>query len=312
VIVYATMGVGAVALGRNLGFIFQQRWFLFVIAGFFVLMALGMFGVFHIHISKRWEHRLHALGGKGFRGAFLSGLGLGLIASPCTGPVVAGLLGYVALQASYVMGFCLLVVFGVGMGLVFVLLGAGYGFLVDHIRSGGWMNWMKRALGLVLLLPAAFYLSTALGMGRPEMPHKGPHVAWVENLDHAIKFAGENDRPIMLDFTAEWCAPCRTLERTFFRRPDIVRLTMQLVPVRIDATYESKELRRLMDEYCVVGFPTILFLAPDGIPYDDLRVGFANRALLEENMREAIRRATDDVMPVGDEECEAEVDKDGS
>jgi thiol:disulfide interchange protein DsbD len=305
VIVYAAMGVGAVALGKNLGFIFQQRWFLFAISGFFILMALGMFGVFHIHISRRWEHLLHALGGKGFRGAFLSGLGLGLIASPCTGPVIAGLLGYVAFQANYLLGFCLLVVFGLGMGLVFILLGAGYGVLVDHVRSGGWMNWMKRALGLVLLIPAAFYLSTALGMAGREPPARGPHVAWIENLDHAMDFAKENERPIMLDFSAEWCAPCRTLERTFFRRPEIVRLSMQMVPVRIDSTYESKELRELMDEYCVMGFPAILFLAPDGVPYNDLRVGFVNRKLLEENMREAIRRVTDRVKPTGDGECES-------
>lgn len=312
VIVYAIMGVGAVALGRNLGFIFQQRWFLFVISGFFVLMALGMFGVFRIHISKRWEHLLHALGGKGFRGAFLSGLGLGLIASPCTGPVIAGLLGYVAFQASYVMGFCLLVVFGLGMGFVFILLGAGYGVLVDHVRSGGWMNWMKRVLGLVLLVPAVFYLGTALGMTRKEPSANGPYVAWVDNLDHAVTFAKESDRPIMLDFSAEWCAPCRTLEKTFFRRPEIVRLSMRMVPVRIDSTYESNELRRLMDEYCVMGFPTILFLAPDGVPYNDLRVGFVNRKLLEKNMREAIRRVIDNVKPTGDGECEAEVGEDGS
>lgn len=310
VIVYALMGVGAVVLGKNLGFVFQQRWFLFVIAGFFFLMALGMFGVFHIHISKRWEHLLHALGGKGFRGAFLSGLGLGLIASPCTGPVVAGLLGYVAMQASYVMGFALLVVFGIGMGLVFILLGAGYGMLVDHVRSGGWMMWMKRVLGLVLLLPAVFYLSTALGVGGLKPPSKGPHVAWVDDLERAMDFAQESDRPIMVDFSAEWCAPCHTLERTFFRRPEIVRLSMQMVPVRINATYESKELRSLMDEYCVVGFPAILFLAPDGVSYEDLSVGFANRALLEKNMREAIRRVTDDEQPSENGECESEVGKD--
>lgn len=312
VIVYALLGVGAVALGMNLGFIFQQRWFLFVVAGFFVLMALGMFGVFQIHLSKRWEHFLHALGGRGFRGAFLSGLGLGLIASPCTGPVIAALLAYVALQGSYAMGFGLLVLFGLGMGLVFILLGAGYGVLVDHVRSGGWMTWMKRVLGLVLLLPAAFYLSTALGVGKMQPPAKGPHVAWIDDVDHAKRFAQEAGRPIMVDFSADWCAPCHALERTFFRRPEIVQLSMQLVPVRIDATYESKALRALMDEYCVVGFPTILFLATDGMLYNDLRVSFVNRALLEENMREAIQRVESGEAPSEDGECEEEESNNGA
>ena len=143
-------------------------------------------------------------------------------------------------------------------------------------------------------------------------PVKGPHVAWIDDIDHAKRFAQETDRPIMLDFSADWCTPCRALERTFFRRPEIVRLSMQLIPVRIDATYESKALRALMDEYCIVGFPAILFLGPDGVPYNDLRVNFVNRALLEENMREAIQRVENGEAPSEDGECEMEESSNGA
>ncbi len=291
VIVYALLGVVAGALGRNLGFIFQQRWFLFLIVLFFVAMSLSLFGVFEVHLSSAWAQRLHRLGGSGYRGAFLSGLGLGLIASPCTGPVIAALVGYVALQGSYLKGFLLFVVYGLGMGVLIVIIGAAYGELAHKLKGGAWMVWIKRALGVVLLIPAAFYMGSLLhfDVGAPQTTK--PTVEWVDRLEDGLKFARRERRPIMMDFYADWCPPCRKLDRTVFTREDIVKLSYRLIPVRVDATRDTPRVRRLMDEYQVMGLPTIVFLAPDGAPYGDLRVTVPTRSRIERAMREAIARA---------------------
>ncbi|MFA5812478.1 MAG: cytochrome c biogenesis protein CcdA, partial [bacterium] len=158
VVTYAALGVGAVAFGRNLGFLFQQSWFLALVVLFFVAMSLSMFGVFDIRMPRRLHARLHRMGGEGYGGAFLAGMGLGLVASPCAGPVLAAILGYVALQGSYAMGFGLLIVYGIGMGILMMLLGACYGELAGKLRGGSWMLWIRRALGIVLLFPAAYYM----------------------------------------------------------------------------------------------------------------------------------------------------------
>lgn len=291
VLVYSVLGIAAVALGRNLGFIFQQRWFVVLVAVFFIAMSLSLFGVFEIQLSKRWAHRFHQLGGEGFRGAFLSGLGLGLIASPCSGPVIAALLGYVALQKSYFIGFALVVVYGLGMGMIIVALGAAYGMVADKLRSGPWMVWVKRSLGVVLLIPAAFYVGSLLHWKPSATAKERPIVEWVEIVEDGIEFARRSGRPLMLDFYADWCPPCRKLDKSFFNRNDIVGLSYQLVPVRVNATYESDRVRRLMDKYGVMGMPTFIFLSPQGKSYEDLRVTSWDAGLLEQNMREAIRRA---------------------
>jgi thiol:disulfide interchange protein DsbD len=261
------------------------------VAIFFIAMSLSLFGVFEIHLSSRWAHRLHRLGGEGFRGAFLSGMGLGLIASPCSGPVIAALLGYVALQKSYLMGFALLVIYGLGMGIMILALGTAYGVVSDKLRSGPWMVWVKRSLGVLLLIPAAFYVGSLFHWKTPTPTKEMPAIEWVEDAKNALAFAGQSSRPIMMDFYANWCLPCRSLDRTFFTREDIVKLSYQLIPVRVDATYESMENRKLMDKYCVMGMPTVVFLAPDGTSYEDLKVISADERLLERNMKEAIRRA---------------------
>ena len=289
IIVYSALGIIAVAFGKNLGFLFQYKWFLIVVILFFIAMSLSMFGVFDIRLPHRWHQRMHALGGEGYLGAFLAGLGLGLVASPCAGPVLASVLGYVALQRSYLFGFALLIVFSLGMGLLFICLGACYGELASKLKGGRWMIWIRRALGIILLFPAAFYVTSLVNWQR-EAPFNKPRIEWILEQKDALQFAKETERPLMMEFTAEWCPPCKALDSKFFRRDDIVKLSYQLVPLRINATVESDEVRRLMDRYRVMGMPAVIFLDPDGKLYEDLSVADYDPKKIESSIREAIRR----------------------
>ena len=293
ILVYAVLGVGAVAVGKNLGFLFQRRWFIALVVLFFLAMSLAMFGVFDLRLPRRWHRRLHQLGGEGYRGAFLAGLGTGLVASPCSGPVIAALLGYVALQRSYIAGFGLLIVYGLGMGLLIMLVGAAYGQLAERLKGGPWILWVKRALGVMLLFPAAFYMGSLFGWPPPSSVHPGgePRIEWLHSERDALRFAARESRPVMIEFTARWCPPCRALDRRFFSREDVAQLSFRLVPLRVDATVETGEVTRLIDRYRVAGWPTIVFLDPQGRAYKDLRVSDYDPQAIKRSMREAIRRA---------------------
>jgi len=290
-LVYSVLGIAAAALGKNFGFLFQQKWFLVVVVLFFVAMSLSMFGVFDLRLPMRWQRRMHELGGEGYRGSFLAGLGLGLVASPCAGPVLAALLGYVALQRSYAFGFLLLVVFSMGMGMLFIVLGACYSELAVKLRGGPWLVWIKRALGVALLFPAAFYMGSLFHWsGEPPRDEVG--VAWIESQRDAFIFAKKTNRPIMMEFTADWCPPCHTLNDKFFKREEIVRLSYRLVPLKIDATVETNVVRRLIGKYKVMGWPSVIFLDPSGKELKDLRVNSYDPGAVEDSMREAVKRAS--------------------
>ena len=71
-------------------------------------MGLSMFGAFELALPSGLQKRLSRVGGKGFGGAFLMGLVGGIIAAPCTGPPLAGILAYVATTRDAVFGFGLL------------------------------------------------------------------------------------------------------------------------------------------------------------------------------------------------------------
>lgn len=293
VLVYALLGIAAVVFGKNLGFLYQQRWFLALVVLFFLAMSLSMFGVFDIRMPRRLHHRLHQMGGKGYRGAFLAGMGMGLVASPCAGPILAALLGHVALQRDFVAGFLLLVVYGTGMGSLIVLVGAGYGALAGRLRGGPWMVWIRRSLGLLLLFPAAFYMGSLFRWSPGAIIGGGgsSRIPWVGEESEVLRLAAETGKPVIVEFSAEWCPPCRALDEGFFGRQAIADLAAGFVPLRVDATVETPRVRALIDKHRVIGWPTVVFLNSQGQPYEDLRINDFNPGAIERSMHEALRRA---------------------
>ncbi|MBI4211673.1 MAG: thioredoxin family protein [Deltaproteobacteria bacterium] len=291
VLVYAVLGLSAAAFGKSLGFLFQSRIFVAGIAVLFLGMSLSMFGFFEIRLPQRLQQFLHALGGKGHRGAFLAGLGTGLIASPCVGPVIGSLLTYVALQKDYGFGFLALVIFGCGIGLLFVVLGTGYATFADRLKSGPWLVWVKRLIGILLLLPALYYASSLVKFHPMEVVTQNESkIIWITDETEGLAAARSSHKPMLIDFYADWCPPCRKYDREFFSRDDISELANHFVMVRIDATHTNDEVERVADKYHVVGWPTIKLLSADGTVYENLTVHAYAPDRLEQAMREVLKR----------------------
>ena len=296
---YATLGVLAVVFGKSLGFIFQQSGFVWFLVFFFIYLALAMFGWVPLQLPSKWAVRLSQWGGKGFRGAFLAGMGTGLLAAPCVGPVMGPLLLFVAATQKWWTGFWLLFVYALGMGLLFLILGTGYRHLHGKFKSSALSLWIKRILGVALLGVALFYLNTVVPI-ESTIRHWGAareEIVWLPTEEAGLALAKLEHKPILIDFYADWCLPCKELANDFFRRPEIVTLLKQMVPVRIDATVDSPTLTALLEKYKVVGWPTILFLDEKGRRIKELDVVGYNVEKLEANMA-SLRGKNDRSNPV--------------
>ncbi len=293
-ITYAALGVLAVALGKSLGFVFQEKWVVVALAIFFFILSLSMFGFYEIHLPQTLRHRLNHIKGHGRIGAFVSGAAAGLLAAPCAGPVVGSLLLFVAGNQNFMQGFILLLVYALGMGLLFVLLGTGYGTLQGRFRRFPLSVWAKRAMGLVLFGIALFYLNTVIPLekGLSYFWHQPGSVVWIDSEPRGLEMAARENRVMLIDFYAEWCAPCKELEIGFFRKPEVVALLQQMIPVRIDATFSGNaEVERLLKKYRVVGWPTILFVKPNGEMMEDLKVISYNPEKLMLSLRAAAKQS---------------------
>jgi len=85
-------------------------------------------------------------------------------------------------------------------------------------------------------------------------------IQWVQNLPEGLRLAKESGKPVMLFFTADWCAPCVELKKYIFTDRRVVAASKRLINVYIDADSDFETL----SAYKVRGIPAIFFLNPSG------------------------------------------------
>jgi thiol:disulfide interchange protein DsbD len=156
VAMFVPLGVVAGLTGSIFGSVLQNRWVVVAMALLFLTLAASLFGAFELALPEGLTNRLALIGGIGYRGAFLLGLACGLIASPCTGPVLTGILAWIAKTKSAGLGALAMGAFALGLGVPFFVVGT---FAVQLPKSGRWMVHVKSVLGIVLVVVAFYFLS---------------------------------------------------------------------------------------------------------------------------------------------------------
>jgi thiol:disulfide interchange protein DsbD len=102
---------------------------------------------------------------------------------------------------------------------------------------------------------------------------RGPGVSWQPYSQNVFSKAIVSGKPIIIDFYADWCTPCRQLEEKTFHDKDVVRESEKFNMIKVDLTKEANpEVLHLLQKYDVKGVPTVLFLTPDGQELKELQV----------------------------------------
>jgi thiol:disulfide interchange protein DsbD len=250
------------------------------------------------------------------------GVTLGVVAAPCIGPFVLGLLTWVASMGSPWIGFIVFFTLSLGLGLPLFFLALFSGQLKKLPRSGGWMIWVRKLMGWVLVGMAAHFIRPILpeqggtilialvamaaglhlgwidkseanfrafpllkgGAGIAglvlaaflvaSVAMRGPGVTWNSYAEQTLQEAQNLKKPVIIDFYATWCTPCRELEEVTFHQPDVVSLVEKnFTMVKVDVTKGGNPYHEeLLKKYDVKGVPTIVFLDAEGKERTDLRL----------------------------------------
>lgn len=159
--VYAVLGALSATVFSGITAFMQSPVVLVPIALLLLFLAFSMFGAFELQAPAFLRDRLQGAGGDrrgGLVGVFAMGLVAGLVASPCVGPFLAALLVWVGTTGNWVLGLVSLFTFGIGMGLLLIGVGTFPALLGSLPRSGGWMEVVKKGMGLVLVAMAFWFV----------------------------------------------------------------------------------------------------------------------------------------------------------
>jgi len=158
-VVYSALGLFAGLTGTLFGSVSTNPWLYFAMANVLVIAALVMLDVFPLRIPASLLQRASSAGvGGRFSGALLMGAMSGLVAAPCSAPVMAAVLTWVTTTKSAWLGFAYLFAFSLGMCALLVAVGVSSGSLSRLPRAGIWMVRIKKVFAFVMLAVAEYYL----------------------------------------------------------------------------------------------------------------------------------------------------------
>lgn len=159
-LVYTALGIFAAVTGSFFGEIATSPWSYLIFGNLCLILSFWMMDWINIPFfsSGRTADK------KGHLGIFVTGALSGLVAAPCTSPVLAGLLIYVSRTKDVVLGGSMLFSFSIGMTTLLIVIGTFSGVMKLLPKPGGWMIWIKRGLALILFAFGEYFIIKAGGL----------------------------------------------------------------------------------------------------------------------------------------------------
>jgi thiol:disulfide interchange protein DsbD len=156
-VTYSVIGVVTSLTGALFGALLQNPLVIIAVALILVALSLSMFGVYEFKLPDSLVAKAGGAKG-GMYGAFFMGLTLGIVAAPCIGPFVLGLVTYVASKQDPFFGFIMFFVLALGLGTPYLFLAIFSGKIKNLPRAGEWMQGVEHIFGLILVGMALYFL----------------------------------------------------------------------------------------------------------------------------------------------------------
>jgi thiol:disulfide interchange protein DsbD len=158
---YSIFGLIAAFTGTIFGRLTIHPFAFLIVGNICLVFALSMLGLFEIQLPGSWGKATTGTAQRGILTVFIMGMSSGMVAAPCTVPVLGVLLTFVAQSQNLIFGFSLLFAFAMGLGILLILLGTFTGLLASLPKSGNWMVRIRQAFGVFLIVVAEFFLIRA-------------------------------------------------------------------------------------------------------------------------------------------------------
>lgn len=337
VVTYSILGVVAAMTGQVFGSQLASPLLNGFVALIMVLLGLAMLDFFDLSFLQKLSYKIPFVESSPFVAVGTMGAVSGLVAAPCTGPILSMILVLIAQTKDPFAGFLYMFCYALGFGAPYVVLGVlsqkltklpkmnavttsikfffaalMFGlalyflkttlntitffnflyvrpewfdilvvfallFLFAAVRKPKYQAFAKYAyFGMVatasiLCLWLTLWLSNSFVVSRQHLQSmafedilKTSKIAWKTDLQVASVEARNQNKKILVDVWAEWCAACLEMEADTWQNSRIIDLiNEQYIPVKFDYTRPTNKVSDLLNQWGVVGLPAILIIEPN-------------------------------------------------
>ncbi len=309
-LMFSAVGVAVAMSGGLFGAAMRNPFVLVGLSMMLLALAASCFGLFVLQ-PPNWMLQRAGTARPGYAGALLMGLGMGVVAAPCIGPIVLGLLLMVERSGSALFGFALFFTLALGLGVPYIGLAMAAGHIRRLPRSGEWLKWVEELFGFVLVGLALYFLDPvipnnlmtrilpyyAAGVGiylgfisregrswRPFLvlrsalgivavgalaimlyPRQAPEKLRFEPFNpERLASAAQAGKPVLIDFSADWCIPCREMDHSTFVDPSVVSEAKRFVRMKANLTAQDKATEAMTTKFEIQGVPTTMLIDSAG------------------------------------------------
>ncbi len=170
---------------------------------------------------------------------------------------------------------------------------AAFGWLYHVKNSLEFGGWKQSAVGIIAVLGLFASAQPALNYWFADSTQQAQtsevsfiKIRNVEELQQQLVLAKQAQKPVMLDFYADWCVACKEFEKYTFHDPAVAAQLKQFVLLQADVTRNQAQDIELLQAQQVLGLPTIDFWDAQGNPVSNTRLtGFMQAAPFLEHIQ---------------------------
>jgi thiol:disulfide interchange protein DsbD len=146
---------------------------------------------------------------------------------------------------------------------------------------------IRNLIGIIFFISSMLFFSYSIEAAVEDIPlsnqarnAESPNqINWKPYSEVLLQQASQENKPVMLDFYADWCIPCKELDKFTFSQTEVIELSRQFLMMKVDLTKTGDpETQAWRKKYAIKGVPTLVFLKPSLEEMRDLRVvGFLEK-----------------------------------
>jgi thiol:disulfide interchange protein DsbD len=162
--------------------------------------------------------------------------------------------------------------------IILIILGLFSGAIHLSYHHSSWLKRARKTIGIIFVIVGVFGVIGAMAWsdgtkyGKNIRSENREIIEWTHDLDQGLLLAKKIKKPVLVDFSAEWCIACKELDKLTFTDSLVAKELNRFVCIKVDLSRSTPETRKITNRYGIKGIPVLEFYSSGGLRLIEKRV----------------------------------------